>query len=219
MDKRHTRGLLAAAKDEFWPKVRPLDLDEGWTDDGDGPAAGSIAVVDISTVGSHPAEGRIIRLTLRSFEYDSSGAITWIGDLLDTVEDPGTPTPTGMHAAAENSVSEPRRGIVEDWTATEVLRAVSIVVAHGVDAVRPWVESRFEHARGLRWACSMSDVDWPARGFHGFALNSLLWQSGYSHGRNVPGAGTDAVVQLLRHRSKDNRTALAELLDRQRRPS
>ncbi|HEX8388520.1 MAG TPA: DNA polymerase III subunit epsilon, partial [Sphingomonas sp.] len=83
-----------------------------------------------------------------------------------------------------------------------------------------WIEKRLEFARGLVWACSMEQVDWRAHaGFDGRSLGWLLMQAGYFHDGHRAGADVDAVIQLLRHRGADGRTALSVLVETAAEPS
>lgn len=91
-------------------------------------------------------------------------------------------------------------------------------MAHNSRFDRTWVENRLPGARGLAWCCSMSQVDWRARGFDGRVLGYLLVQAGFFHGGHRASADVDAMIQLLRHRTRDGRTALAEMIETGARP-
>lgn len=108
---------------------------------------------------------------------------------------------------------------IDDECATKLLRSASIVIAHHSRFDRRWVERRLPGAEGLAWACSMEQIDWRAGGFDGRGLGFLLCQAGWFHDGHRARADVDAVIQLLRHRFGDDRTALSMLLERAARPS
>jgi len=219
MNIQQTCGCIAAAKNGGCHVVRPLDVDAGWTDEGEGASAGTALAIDVKTMGDGPATGAIIRLTLRHFEYDHAGAVTWIGDQYEWFEDPRRPIPKDVVASTGITDDMLTGQSIEDWVVTDMLQEATVVIAHGIETVRPWIESRLEGARDLRWACSMTEVDWHARGFDGVLLRYLLMQAGYQHDRDRPGAAVDAIVQMLRHRDRNGCTVLSEMLARDYRPS
>lgn len=219
MNIQKTCGCMAAADDYGCRFVRPLDVDAGWTDEGNGASVGSALAIDVKTIGGGPETGAIIRLNLRQFEYDHAGAVTWIGEQYEWFEDPGCPVPREVTASTGISDDMLMGQAIEDWVVTDMLQEASVVIAHGVGTVRPWIERRLEGARDLYWACSMFEVDWYARGFDGVLLRYLLMQAGYQHDRDRPGAAVDAIVQMLRHRDGTGRTVLSEMLAHVCRPS
>ena len=218
MNIKQTCGCLAAANDGRCHVVRPLDVHEGWTDEGEGASAGTAVAIDVKTIGESPGAGSIIRLTLRQFEYDHAGAVTWIGDQYEWFEDPGRPIPKEVTTSTGITDDMVAGQGIEDWVLTDMLQDASVVIAHGVGDARPWIETRLEGARDLNWACSMTEVDWPSRGFDSVLLRYLRMQAGYQHERDRPGAAVDAIVQMLRHRDGNGRTVLSEMLARDHRP-
>lgn len=65
----------------------------------------------------------------------------------------------------------------------------------------------------------MEEIDWRANGLEGGKLGFLLMQAGWFHEGHRAGADVDAVIQLLRHRFEDGRTALSALLEKAAQPS
>jgi DNA polymerase-3 subunit epsilon len=65
----------------------------------------------------------------------------------------------------------------------------------------------------------MEQIDWRARGLEGGKLGFLLMQVGWFHDGHRAAADVDAVIQLLRHRFDDGRTALSVLTENAAQPS
>ena len=93
------------------------------------------------------------------------------------------------------------------------LASASVLIAHNAAFDRPFVERRLPAIAGKPWACSCSEIDWPARGLDGSRrLACLCCQCGWFFGGHRGGADVEAVVYMLEHEDVDGRTALAELL-------
>ncbi|WP_157099180.1 hypothetical protein [Novosphingobium rosa] len=216
MNMQGTCGCVAATRNGGCHVVRALHLEPGWTDEGEGCAVGTAVVIEVKTTSLDIGAGAIIRLTLRQFEYDHKGAILWLGDLYEWFEDPGHPIPAEVVAATGITDARVRGKVIEDWVLQDILSEASIAITHGCPAVRRRIEQRLGGALDVEWACSKDGVDWYARGFGGCSLRYLLMRCGHHCERRRPGDGVDPVIQVLRHRTADDRTALSELLDRTR---
>lgn len=199
--------------------LRPLNLASGPTGKtlGRGPYVG--IAVDVETTGLNVESGKIIELALRRFRYDDAGNITDIDKCYEWREDPGEPL-TSEVAALTGLTDEDLTGReIDDEAATRLLRSASFVVAHNAAFDRKWVEARLPDARGLAWCCSMSEIDWRARGFDGRVLGYLLLQSGFYFCGHRASVDVDALIQLLGDENCNGQTALAEMIARAGSPS
>jgi len=215
-------GCELAPDEHARPRERVLhllDVREGPT--GEGVDAGSQVgvAVDVETTGLDMERDEIIQLAIRRFRYDDEGVITHIGQTHEWVEDPGKQIPADITELTGLTDADVAWQAIDDNEATRLLCSASIVIAHHSRFDRRWVERRLEHARGLPWACSMEQIAWRAEGFDGRGLGYLLCQAGWYHEGHRASADVDAVIQLLRRRFQDGRTALAALLDRSSCPS
>lgn len=86
---------------------------------------------------------------------------------------------------------------------TPLIDSADLVIAHNAGFDRPFCEAFSPIFCNKAWACSVSEVDWSARGFEGSKLGYLIGQSGYFHDG---------------HRAVDDCFALLEVLG-QRRPA
>lgn len=196
-----------------------LDVREGPTGEGVGKGRHVGAVLDVETTGLDFERDTIVQLAVRRFRHDDQGLITHIDRSYEWVEDPGRPIPPEIAALTGLRDEDVAGRIIDEDSATRLLRSASIVVAHHSRFDRRWVERRLENAAGLNWACSMEQVDWRGQGFDGRSLGFLLCQTGWFHEGHRASTDVDAVIQLLRYRFGGGRTALADLLQRAARPS
>ncbi|WP_082441417.1 3'-5' exonuclease [Sphingomonas sp. Leaf230] len=194
--------------------LRPLKLEAGPTGDGVGRGKFVGVAVDVETTSLNSKTGRIIEFACRRFRYDGAGVITDIDEAFEWREDPGEPL-TPEVAMLTGLTDDDLVGCeIDDDTVKRLLCSASFVVAHNSIFDRTWVEDRFPEVRDLPWTCSMSQIDWKARGFDGKVLGYLLMQSGFFHSGHRASADVDALIQLLRHRRDDDCTGLAELIER-----
>lgn len=196
-----------------------LDIPEGPTGEraGKGPHVG--LVLDVETTGLDFERDVIIELAARRFRYDDEGVITHVDRAYEWTEDPGKSLPQEITALTGLRDQDLVGRFIDDDRATRLLQSASIIIAHHSRFDRRWVERRLENAAGLPWACSMEQIDWRGRGFDGRSLGFLLCQAGWFHDGHRASADVDAVIQLLRHRFEDGRTALADLLERSNQAS
>lgn len=200
--------------------LRRVAVREGPTGEGDHADAPFVGIaVDVETTGLLPSADRIIELALRRFRYDRSGVITNIDRAYGWLEDPGVPIPLEIARLTGLTDADLTGQAIDDDDAVRLLGTGTLVIAHHSRFDRPWVEARLPDAAGLAWACSMEEIDWRVRGLEGGKLGFLLMQAGWFHEGHRAGADVDAVIQLLRHRFDDGRTALSLLLEKAAQPS
>lgn len=199
--------------------LHPLVLEEGST--GDGVERGSYVgiALDVETTGLDHRTGKIIELAMRRFRYDRAGVITHIDEAFQWRQDPGEPLSAEISSLTRLTDIDLVGEDIDEADATRLLRSASFVVAHNAAFDRRWVEARLPDAVGLNWCCSMRQVDWRGRGFDGRVLGYLLVQRGFYHGGHRASADVDALIELLRHRDEEGRTALAEMVAEGARPS
>jgi len=179
-----------------------------------GPTAGSrIGIcLDTETTGLDPSADTIVELALRRFRYTSAGEIVALDAPFAWLEDPGQPLDPVVSRLTGLSDADLAGCTIDDGAAVELMLSASLVVAHNSRFDRPFVEKRLPAAAGLRWSCSMEEVDWAAAGYEGRALRWLLDQAGWFYDAHRAGDDVDALIELLRHRLGDGATVLSHVI-------
>jgi DNA polymerase-3 subunit epsilon len=216
MEKSAAAGGMDASDVRVLHRV---DLTEGPTGSGDVANTRVGVAVDVETTGKVLETGAIIELALRRFRFDADGVITHVDRSYCWREDPGFPIPDEIVGLTGITDADVAGESIDQEAALRLLRSASVVVAHNAAFDRPWIERRLDGVGDIDWACSMSQVDWRPRGFDGLGLGYLLCQAGWFHDAHRGASDVDAVIQLLRHRFGDGRTALSLLLERAVRSS
>lgn len=212
-------GAQAASGEEPLRILRPLKLREG-SIDHNLPRGKYVGVaIDVETTGLDVESGRIIELALRRFRYDDSGNITDIDQSYEWREDPGEPLSSEITTLTGLTDDALVGQEIDEEAATRLIRSASFVVAHNAAFDRKWIEARLPSTCGLAWCCSMTEIDWRARGFDGRMLGYLLLQSGYYFCGHRASVDVDALIQLLTNQDSDGRTALAEMIAHAGKPS
>ncbi|RZK03355.1 MAG: DNA polymerase III subunit epsilon [Novosphingobium sp.] len=219
MNSVNSVGRDIAADGEAVRLLYPLRLEEGPTGDAEdrGPYGG--VAIDVETTGLDWRTGKVIELAARRFRYNRAGVITHIDRPYEWRQDPGESLSPEISRLTGLTDADLVGQEIDEIGAANVLSSTSFVVAHNSRFDRPWIEALLEGARGLRWACSMSEIDWRAEGFDGRTLGFLLMQAGFYHCGHRAGADVDALIQLLRRRFRDGRTALAHMIENAARPT
>lgn len=210
-------ALLAGSPADF-RLLRRLSVTEGRTGDGDPEAPNVGIVVDVETTGLDPESDVVIELALRRIRFDDDGRVTEIGRAWSWLEDPGRSLSQEIVKLTGLTDADLAGRSIDDAAAARLLRSADLVVAHNASFDRPRVERRLPAAAGLRWACSLAEIDWRGRGFEGRGLGHLLTQAGLFHEAHRAPDDVDAVIGLLRHRFGDGSTALGELVATSWRP-
>lgn len=156
-------------------------------------------IVDTETTGLNPRKDEVIEIGVVAFSFDESGRIGEVTDIYGGLQQPKGPIPadiTRLTGITDAMVAGQR---IDLDRLGALIAPADLVIAHNAAFDRPFCEAltaTFEHKA---WACSVSEVDWQARGFEGTKLGYLIGQAGYFHEG---------------HRAVDDCFALLEVLDR-----
>jgi DNA polymerase-3 subunit epsilon len=174
-------------KCRFWP----LQLSDPTED------SLSIILLDIETTGLSLHDESIIELGMAKLIYSPlTKKIISILDVINLYQDPGKPIPksicelTGItdDMVKGKSISNE---VVKDW-----LSGDPIVVAHGARFDRPFFDKHFD-IYNLTWACTISDINWNARGFKSNKLEYLLLSAGWFYDAHRAAIDCLALAWLL----------------------
>jgi DNA polymerase-3 subunit epsilon len=176
------------------------------------------AALDVETTGLAVEADRIIELSIRRFRFDARGRIIKLDQAYSWLEDPGQPLEPEIKRLTGLNDEQLAGCAIDESRALALLRSASVVVSHNAAFDRPFVDERLPAARGLPWACTCREIDWPEYGFDGRALGWLLAQAGWFHSGHRAAADVDALITLLRHDLYNGCTGLGALLENARRP-
>ncbi|PTM88386.1 DNA polymerase-3 subunit epsilon [Mycoplana dimorpha] len=155
-------------------------------------------IIDTETTGLSSRKDEIIEIGAVAFSFDAAGTIGAVTDVYGGLRQPSRPIPadiTRLTGITEAMVA----GQVIDFDRLEALvTPADLIIAHNAGFDRPFCEALSPIFADKAWACSVSEVDWQARGFEGTKLGYLVGQAGYFHDG---------------HRAVDDCFALLEVLD------
>lgn len=194
--------------------LHPLAISAGATGEADIPGDFCGLAIDVETTGLVAGRAKIIELAMRQFRYDREGMITEIYEPHCWREDPGEPISPAITLITGLTNEDVAGCRIDHAKAVSLMKSVSFIVAHCSSFDRKFVEARFPDAAGLAWTCSLEQVDWRKRGMGNMSLGFLLHECGYYHLGHRAEADVDALLQILRHKDSDGRTALAEMIER-----
>jgi len=179
------------------------------------------AIVDVETTGMNFEEDQIIELGLIVFEYGAeSGQVGPVVGRYGGLEDPGRPIPpetTKIHGITDEMVRGKR---LDEAAIGQVLRGVSLVIAHNAGFDRPFLEGRLPLFAGLHWGCSIRDVHWKAHGYGSSSLEFLAYRNGFFFDAHRAETDCLAVLAVLANPlGETGQTALHALLESARQPA
>lgn len=209
-DVEHARRLLAA--DGRFRVLERVALPGGRVPLGPTAESEIGICLDTETTGLDPTVDSVIELALRRFRFTADGEIVALDAPFAWLEDPGRPLDPVVSRLTGLTDADLAGQAIDANAATTLLLSSSLVVAHHSRFDRPFVERRLPAVAGLRWSCSMEEVDWAAAGYEGRALRWLLDQAGWFYEAHRAGGDVDALIELLRHRLDDGSTVLSHVV-------
>ncbi|WP_311270956.1 3'-5' exonuclease [Sphingobium sp. WCS2017Hpa-17] len=170
-------------------------------------------ILDTETTSLDPATGRIIELALCPVRFDQRGRIVGIGAIEDWLEDTGEPLSADIRKLTGLTDEDLADQRIDDNAVLGHLTTAQLIVAHNARFDLGWIEARFPSAGPLRWACSMSEIDWVGHGYEARKLGGLLADAaGYFNRRHRADNDVAALVALLTTALPPGYTAFAEML-------
>ena len=138
------------------------------------------AVVDVETTGTNPDRDKIIEFGICLFEYDrQNGRIYKVLGSWEWFEDPGLSIPpeiTNITGITDKMVAGQS---IDDAMVKDLLGRAVLVIAHSASFDRRFLERRLPAFATKHWACSLSDIDWKAKGIRSSALEFIAYALGF----------------------------------------
>lgn len=138
-------------------------------------------ILDTETTGLNYRSHEIIEIGVITFTFNDIGEIGDVTGVYGGLQQPTVPIPVEITRLT---------GITDDMVAGQVIdvtrlksliEPTDLIIAHNAGFDRPFCEAFSPMFCNKAWACSVSEIDWSARGFEGSKLGYLIGQSGYFH--------------------------------------
>lgn len=138
-------------------------------------------ILDTETTGLNYRSDEIIEIGVIAFTFSDGGEIGDVTGVYGGLQQPTVPIPADITRLT---------GITDDMVAGQVIdvtrlksliEPADMIIAHNAGFDRPFCEAFSPMFYNKAWACSVSEIDWAARGFEGSKLGYLIGQSGYFH--------------------------------------
>ena len=175
-------------------------------------------ILDTETTGLDHRTNEIIEIGVITFTFDDNGTIGDVTGIYGGLRQPGIAIPeeiTRLTGITDEMVAG--QAIDMDRLTSLIVHA-DLIIAHNAGFDRPFCEDFSPIFRDKAWACSVSEIDWRARGFEGNKLGYLIGQSGYFHDGHRAVDDCFALLEVLEQtRPGQSSTPFAELHDASRR--
>ena len=169
-------------------------------------------ILDTETTGLNARKDEIIEIGIVAFSFDADGAIGDVTGVYGGLRQPGVAIPpeiTRLTGITDAMVAGQTIDIVQ---LQALIDPADLVIAHNAGFDRPFCEAFSAIFGPKAWACSVSEVDWSARGFEGTKLGYLIGQAGYFHDGHRAVDDCFALLEVLAQSGSDpGETPFAEL--------
>ena len=138
-------------------------------------------ILDTETTGLNPRKDEIVEIGAVAFTFDEAGNIGDVTGVYGGLQQPSVSIPpeiTRLTGITDEMVAGQMIDLHELRT---VVEPADLVIAHNAGFDRPFCEAFSPNLAGKAWTCSVSEIDWAARGFEGTKLGYLIGQAGYFH--------------------------------------
>ena len=177
-------------------------------------------LIDFETTGLNTAKDEVIELGMVKFSYSDLGEVTAVIDIFSSLNEPSNPIPpeiVALTGITDEMVSGQR--IDPDAICSFVANS-NVVIAHHANFDRKFAERGWPIFVERNWACSAQEIEWRKYGFDGSRLAYLLSGAGFFHDAHRAIDDCQAQLEILaRPLRGTNKTALAVMLERARRPT
>jgi DNA polymerase-3 subunit epsilon len=179
-------------------KVFKGDFSNTVSPPSDGGKICSGLVLDTETTGLNHQTDTIIEIAIRPFNFNiETLKIVSVGDPYSGLQDPG-------HALNKTTVSltgltdSLLKGENINWRAvSSMMSETNLIIAHNARFDRPFVDQLSEPSENKLWGCSMSQIDWLAKGFKTQKLSLLTHYHGFTFDGHRALSDVDATLHLI----------------------
>ena len=174
--------------------------------------ANRAVIIDVETTGLGYRDQGVTQVAMIEIFYQDNNIVR-IGKSFDALHDPGIEISHEATLVTGISNSDVKGRSIDLSQLTDFIGSRdTLLIAHNTSFDRPILEREFfPHFQIYPWACSLSDVNWLARGLAG-KLELALCQLGYFYEAHDALEDVIAVGYLLNHVSHGGDTAWSELI-------
>ena len=138
-------------------------------------------ILDTETTGLNHRNDEIIEIGAVAFTFDDDGAIGDIVGIYGGLQQPSRPIPPEVTRLTGITDAMVEGQVIDIRPLSALIEPADLIIAHNAGFDRPFCEAFSRIFAGKAWACSVSEIDWSARGFEGTKLGYLVGQAGYFH--------------------------------------
>lgn len=191
-------SIIAWLENQNHKVIRPFNPPLSYSTTPSSTPLLKVAIVDVETTGTSFLNDKIIEIGIVIAEYcPQTGQVYRVLEAYDALEDPGISIPaasTKIHGIT-NEMVQGKRFIDEEIQ--ELVKDVSLVIAHNATFDRCFLEARFPFFQEKAWACSFSQIPWKEESYGSAALEHLLYRSGFHFNGHRAAIDCHALLTVL----------------------
>lgn len=213
------RRLSASPRFEVLRRLpSPVERPEAMSTVGNGRRLAIL--LDTETTGLDHRTDVVVEIAAVAVTYDDLGLHDVVGSF-EGLQDPGRPLDPAVARLTGLSDADLVGRSIDLGELEHLVRPASLVVAHNAGFDRPFCERLSPVFADMAWACSMTEIDWQARGTPGRTLGQLLRDVGFFHAGHRALADVHALDRVLRGRctTSPSPAPFGEMLRRARMPT
>jgi DNA polymerase-3 subunit epsilon len=168
-------------------------------------------ILDTETTGLSHRSDEIIEIGAVAFTFSDDGAIGDIVGIYGGLQQPSRPIPPEITRLTGITDAMVEGQVIDIQMLNALIEPADLIIAHNAGFDRPFCEAFSKIFAGKAWACSVSEIDWSARGFEGTKLGYLVGQAGYFHEGHRAVDDCHALLEILDREQGDGESPFAEL--------
>ncbi|OWV66112.1 DNA polymerase III subunit epsilon [Rhizobium sp. N122] len=168
-------------------------------------------ILDTETTGLNHRSDEIIEIGAVAFTFDDGGGIGDIVGIYGGLQQPSRPIPPEITRLTGITDAMVEGQVIDIRSLSALIEPADLIIAHNAGFDRPFCEAFSRIFAGKAWACSVSEIDWSARGFEGTKLGYLVGQAGYFHDGHRAVDDCHALLEILDREQGDGESPFAEL--------
>lgn len=138
-------------------------------------------IVDTETTGLNARKDEIIEIGIVAFSFDAAGNIGDVTGIYGGLQQPSIAIPADITRLTGITDTMVAGHTIDIARVKALIEPADLIIAHNAGFDRPFCETFSPVFSPKAWACSVSEIDWSARGFEGTKLAYLIGQAGYFH--------------------------------------